>query len=396
MVREALGKLTEGTRLIVTLSYINGYSHAEIAEFLEVPLTTVRSRLRHAKRKLREEMIEMVSDVLHEDKPGEELARKILEYAKRMNNATIVVANDEALRLCDEALSAIHDLSNSRTPEEFRELLVRTVESEDDFDGNKERALHNLRDWTTEEIKIREEVDILLRKGEALLRLEDVEGAKKLFEQAMELMKGINNEEAWAKVVGSIAYSYLRHHQSALAGEYLPQTIEAARKAGNTLDEAMHTWALATTHLDDAQPALAKPIFERARDLFAEADNPGFAVMGQAMLDLIDEVGEERWGSVVEWLTFCLPLRRTADGIERATDRGGGYTSKMNEPIPHLTVLWGAERYGGMDDSKAPGTTWSESSHWRIPRDWPVTTTITVVGYNESVTVPAGTFSDCC
>ena len=395
VVREALGKLSDATRLTVTLSYINGYSHAEIAEFLEVPLTTVRSRLRHAKRKLREEMIEMVEDVLHEDKPGEELAHKILEYAKRMNNATMVVANDEALRLCDEALAAIHDLSKSRTPEEFRVLLVRGVESEDDFHGDKERALHNLRTWTVEEITVREEVEILLKKGEVLLRLEDVEGTKRLFEQAVELIRGINNGEVLGNCVATIADIYLSHHQRALGREYLTQRIEIAGEAGDTIGEAMNTWALATTYLEDAQPVLARPFFERACALFAEANKPGFAVMGQAMLDLIDEVGEERWGSVVEWLVFCLPLVKMTGGIERATDRGGGCTSKMEEPIPHLTVLWGAERYWGMDGSKAPGTAWSESSHWRIPREWPVTTTITVVGYNESVTVPAGTFPNC-
>ena len=58
IVQEALAKLSDATRLTVTLSYIDGYSHAEVAEFLEVPLTTVRSRLRHAKRKLREEMLD--------------------------------------------------------------------------------------------------------------------------------------------------------------------------------------------------------------------------------------------------------------------------------------------------------------------------------------------------
>jgi|GEM_PF-3377661 len=48
VVREALARLSDKTRLTVTLSYINGYSHAEVAEFLEIPVGTVRSRLRHA------------------------------------------------------------------------------------------------------------------------------------------------------------------------------------------------------------------------------------------------------------------------------------------------------------------------------------------------------------
>lgn len=45
-VGEALSRLSDRARLTVTLRYINGYSHGEIARFLAVPVTTVRTRLR--------------------------------------------------------------------------------------------------------------------------------------------------------------------------------------------------------------------------------------------------------------------------------------------------------------------------------------------------------------
>lgn len=68
IVRDALAKLSEEKRVTTTLFYINGYSHAEVADFLEVPLATVRSRLQSAKRQLSKEMITLVKDVLEDSK----------------------------------------------------------------------------------------------------------------------------------------------------------------------------------------------------------------------------------------------------------------------------------------------------------------------------------------
>ena len=53
-VQSALAALPEEQRNIVALSYIDGLSHSEIAERLEVPLGTVKSRMRLAYQKIRE------------------------------------------------------------------------------------------------------------------------------------------------------------------------------------------------------------------------------------------------------------------------------------------------------------------------------------------------------
>ena len=47
-VRDALGRLSEKTRLVLTLCCAGGYSHVEVAAFLEIPVATVRSRLQRA------------------------------------------------------------------------------------------------------------------------------------------------------------------------------------------------------------------------------------------------------------------------------------------------------------------------------------------------------------
>ena len=51
-VREALKALPAEQVEVVTLSFIEGFSHSEIAEHLDIPLGTVKSRMRLAYQKL--------------------------------------------------------------------------------------------------------------------------------------------------------------------------------------------------------------------------------------------------------------------------------------------------------------------------------------------------------
>jgi RNA polymerase sigma-70 factor, ECF subfamily len=53
-VRTALAQLPEDQHAVVSLSYLDGLSHSEIAEKLHLPLGTVKSRMRLAYQKIRE------------------------------------------------------------------------------------------------------------------------------------------------------------------------------------------------------------------------------------------------------------------------------------------------------------------------------------------------------
>ncbi len=51
-LQDAMDRLTEYDRQIITLREVMGYTYDEIAEILEVPVGTVRSRLANARRRL--------------------------------------------------------------------------------------------------------------------------------------------------------------------------------------------------------------------------------------------------------------------------------------------------------------------------------------------------------
>ena len=55
-VRQALETLPDDQREVITLSYYEGYSQSEISQRLQVPLGTVKSRMRLAMNKLRIEL----------------------------------------------------------------------------------------------------------------------------------------------------------------------------------------------------------------------------------------------------------------------------------------------------------------------------------------------------
>ena len=66
----ALDGLPAGQRQVVTLFYLSGQSTAEVAEFLQLPLTTVNKRLHDARRKLRESMTAMIDKDLLDQAPS--------------------------------------------------------------------------------------------------------------------------------------------------------------------------------------------------------------------------------------------------------------------------------------------------------------------------------------
>ncbi len=65
-VRYAVDALPEHERIVTILFYSTGYTLKEIADFLELPVTTVKKRLHDARQRLKEDLLELVRESLHE------------------------------------------------------------------------------------------------------------------------------------------------------------------------------------------------------------------------------------------------------------------------------------------------------------------------------------------
>ena len=57
-LHDAIQKLNRELRIVVVLHYMEGYKLREIAEILEIPVGTVKTRLARAKKELREQLEE--------------------------------------------------------------------------------------------------------------------------------------------------------------------------------------------------------------------------------------------------------------------------------------------------------------------------------------------------
>lgn len=96
-VEEEIGlviqSLPAGQREVITLFYFGERSHQDIADFLGLPVTTVKSRLNQGRQRLKGRMLAMVNDSLSESRPSQDDA-----FVSRVNRdvagALAAVASD--------------------------------------------------------------------------------------------------------------------------------------------------------------------------------------------------------------------------------------------------------------------------------------------------------------
>lgn len=79
MVQEAISSLSEKNRLTVTLYYIDGLTYEEISNFLEIPQTTIKSRLYKARKQLRKGLLKMVRDEFQQSPLPEDFSNQVLQ-----------------------------------------------------------------------------------------------------------------------------------------------------------------------------------------------------------------------------------------------------------------------------------------------------------------------------
>lgn len=86
VVLSAIADLPQKYRIPLTMFHLDGLSYKKVADFLEIPIGTVRSLINRAKKKLKpalesyaQEVFPMLNEVFDEHKPTEELVSKVLQ-----------------------------------------------------------------------------------------------------------------------------------------------------------------------------------------------------------------------------------------------------------------------------------------------------------------------------
>jgi RNA polymerase sigma factor (sigma-70 family) len=110
-VAQAIQGLPEHERMVTALFYISDYSQNEIAAFLEVPVTTVKKRLFNARQRLRERMLDMVRETLHEKRPSrnEQFAETVALFNEALESFIARVKQDRYIIAAILCGSLSHD-----------------------------------------------------------------------------------------------------------------------------------------------------------------------------------------------------------------------------------------------------------------------------------------------
>jgi RNA polymerase sigma factor (sigma-70 family) len=125
----AIRSLPEPARTATVLFYINGYSQSDIAEFLEVPVNTVKTRLHGARKRLRERMLTMVAEELQAAKPESDFAARVRRIILLRRSGK----DDDALRFQESLLGALRRMQRegryAEAVEEHRAVMA-TIKAE--------------------------------------------------------------------------------------------------------------------------------------------------------------------------------------------------------------------------------------------------------------------------
>ncbi len=117
-VLEAIAALPDDQRTATTLFYINGYSQKDIADFLDVPVTTVNGRLAGARKRLKQGTLTMVEQTLHSNAPDERFSAAVIEEITESQSPHM----SQMRELFDELFPELFPGDSDARPY-FRELL---------------------------------------------------------------------------------------------------------------------------------------------------------------------------------------------------------------------------------------------------------------------------------
>ncbi len=369
-VREALECLPERTRLTVTLCYLGGYTHAEVACFLDIPVNTVRSRLGYAKRRLREEMRDMVQEEINEGKPDEQWTRRVVDEALRRGaEAAETYEKGAAVRHYDKALAAIETLPPGA---ERTRLTMDALWHKGKTDGFRS------------------------------------EGGMALMEQSLALAAELGDRPGQMTKLMDLGSAFYNSGQDGKIEGCFQRARALAQELGDARSQARCLTSLGLGRLwgDRAQGAA---LFAQALPLYEQAGDLNGATYCRAMLDVADELGPENLRvdfspqqgfrqPIIGFFAGCDTFQAEAGVVSHVGETCYiGYTwpeEFARSPLKISRVFWQSSHLRKILDAGVPvGGGWSGNAF--SFSDQPLKAVVTVLSDTETVTVPAGTFEGC-
>jgi len=132
-VASAIRSLPEHQRLVVELFYISEFSHREIADFLGAPVHTVKNRLHAARKRLKQELIDMAKENLQSQRPSRDrqfLTHIIDELADLNDRGIQLLLRDIDQKDCVLALKGTNDEVKKKILANLSERVRNYIEEE--------------------------------------------------------------------------------------------------------------------------------------------------------------------------------------------------------------------------------------------------------------------------
>jgi RNA polymerase sigma-70 factor (ECF subfamily) len=116
VVLSAISNLPQKYRIPLTMFHLNGLSYQKVADFLEIPIGTVKSLISRARKKLKpaleayaQEVLPMVQEVLNEHKLTENFSEKVLNgvngWPGNSKGSSVHAAQEAVMRAIGEDVS---------------------------------------------------------------------------------------------------------------------------------------------------------------------------------------------------------------------------------------------------------------------------------------------------
>ena len=370
-IQQALSCLSPPSGLTVTLHYMGGYSQEEVAQILEIPINTVRSRLQAAKRKLREEINTMnevnnTNSVLSSGPDAPEFARRIVA---------------EALRRGGEAMEA-----------------YRKQDAAQEY----ETALQTLAQWPPNRERQQLTMQALWQKAKAVDPYRSGYARSiPIFEQALAIARELGDRQSEAEKLQHLAAVYFntnRPEYAPKAVSYLEQAEAIFAEVGDLRRQGQCLRFLGNIRLD-ANVASGRQTYEAALQLAIKAGAPQDAAYCSAFLKLLHEVGEKRFAQGLIG-RFCgvdgLKAHSgwIAHAIEDCRIDWTWSDAPEEQPLRLQRLFWQIRQLQPFFDANVKvGAGWTKPAASYSQQ--PLTATATVLSDTETVTVPAGTFVHC-